>query len=85
LANPVCNLYVDKYPDKLEHLADALRKGISPELSSEDCLTVNIVRPVGLLSNASLPVVSAMPYRSLESAYHSRASDVLDVSDFRDH
>ncbi|KAJ7857027.1 esterase 1 [Mycena leptocephala] len=34
-----------------------LQPGISPELSSEDCLTVNIVRPVGLLSNASLPVM----------------------------
>ncbi|KAJ7151364.1 esterase 1 [Mycena crocata] len=37
-----------------------LQQGLSPDVVSEDCLTVNIVRPAGSLPNASLPVVSAI-------------------------
>ncbi|KAJ7439512.1 esterase 1 [Mycena latifolia] len=34
-----------------------LQPGMSPDLVSEDCLTVNVFRPAGLTSDASLPVM----------------------------
>ncbi|KAJ7291433.1 esterase 1 [Mycena rebaudengoi] len=34
-----------------------LQPGVAPGTSSEDCLTINIFRPAGLLANASLPVM----------------------------
>ncbi|KAJ7439517.1 esterase 1 [Mycena latifolia] len=39
-----------------------LQPGMSPDLVSEDCLTVNVFRPAGLTSDVSLPVVSTLPY-----------------------
>ncbi|KAJ7454080.1 esterase 1, partial [Mycena galericulata] len=39
-----------------------LQQDMSTDLMSEDCLTVNIFRPAGVLSDASLPVVSTIQY-----------------------
>ena len=41
----------------------SLSKGLPTELMSEDCLTINVLRPSGISSNTKLPVVSVSRYR----------------------
>ena len=54
-----------------------LAKGLPAELMSEDCLTINVLRPSGLSPNAKLPVVSVSRYCC--EVHHRRGIVVLDV------
>jgi hypothetical protein len=47
---------------------------------SEDCLTINVLRPTGTPTNAKLPVAS-FDLTLEKPLIHRRAQDVLDVID----
>ncbi|KAJ7059294.1 extracellular triacylglycerol lipase precursor [Mycena amicta] len=43
--------------DASEYGPACLQVGLSPDLISEDCLTINVLRPAGIPANSGLPVV----------------------------